>query len=646
MHIKEIKISNLLSFPYKEDFENMEKISFFSNGWYEGLRILIGNNASGKSNFVTILEEFFSTLIKDYHYSREFSQNPEIPMRKAIQAEKNLTKKLHTNYATPNKPSDFEILLELWVNDYENIGFVCKYTGKINDIISKYSKLNISFPQYKLETLMEKSSNLRIKASFDEKEQQFIIDERGLEEYQIFILQCIQYQKLLQIIITIFNEFEKKPEERKRYFLKKTFAILNTERSQFEFSNFVNPHDIINDINYTRNSLVWYATCIWKLWSIVENFSQSQLLSPNQSHSKPIQDELEKSEFYTSLSYIIDKYLWKKLHIDYVNWMLNIHLIDSQERIVYFDELSSWERSLLTIIFAMYGNDLKEGFLIINEPELHLHPQIQKEIAQVFDHVSQNINSQFIFSTNSGLFINEGNITNVYRVYRNEQTESQIISPKIQVDYDDATLIHMLKFENLSKIFFVNKIILVEWDTDAYFFSFYLNYLKTLPEWKSKISDYEVININGKWSLHAWRKFLNKFNIKNYFIWDWDNTVDYWFFSTAELNKFYQLANQNLKHSPKTKEKKYSDYYNRLVKTILSFSPKKYKAIIKWIERLYKEKIFILKEGAIESYVIVERKGLGHIAHFCNEYFHDRLHNPLFASQRKELKEIMSQIFW
>ena len=146
----------------------------------------------------------------------------------------------------------------------------------------------------------------------------------------------------------------------------------------------------------------------------------------------------------------------------------------------------------------MYGNDLKEGFLIINEPELHLHPQIQKEIAQVFDHVSENINSQFIFSTNSGLFINEGNITNVYRVYRNEQSESQIISPKIQVDYDDATLIHMLKFENLSKIFFVNKIILVEGDTDAYFFSFYLNYLKTRPEWKSKISDYEVININGK----------------------------------------------------------------------------------------------------------------------------------------------------
>lgn len=179
------------------------------------------------------------------------------------------------------------------------------------------------------------------------------------------------------------------------------------------------------------------------------------------------------------------------------------------------------------IIFALYGNNLHEGFLIINEPELHLHPQSQKTLAQTFEKISENINAQFIISTNSPLFINENNITNVYRVYKNEKSESKIICPKITVDYDDATLIHMLKFENLSKIFFVSKIILVEGDTDAYFFSYYLNYLKTLPERKEKIRDYEVININGKGSLHTWIRFLNKFNIKNFFIGDWDNTVDY-----------------------------------------------------------------------------------------------------------------------
>lgn len=72
------------------------------------------------------------------------------------------------------------------------------------------------------------------------------------------------------------------------------------------------------------------------------------------------------------------------------------------------------------IIFALYGNDLKNGFLIINEPELHLHPQIQKELALLFEKLSQNQNSQFILSTNSPLFINESNITNVYRVFKDE----------------------------------------------------------------------------------------------------------------------------------------------------------------------------------------------------------------------------------
>ena len=281
--------------------------------------------------------------------------------------------------------------------------------------------------------------------------------------------------------------------------------------------------------------------------------------------------------------------------------------------------------------------------MIINEPELHIHPQYQKELSEVCEQISEHLGTQFIFSTNSGLFINEKNLTSVYRVYKDQNQNSLISAPRITVDYDDATLMHMLRFENLSKIFFVDKIILVEGDTDAYFFSFYLNHLKTLPEWKNKIRDYEIININGKGSFSTWRKFLKKFNIKNYFIGDWDNTVDYGFFSRAELNRFYLLANKQVKkHKP---EKRYSDYYNRLVKTILTFAPKKHKAIIKGIEKLYQERVFILKEGAIETYVPLERKGLSYMAYFCNAYFYDWLLDQHFTEQRKELAEIMRHIF-
>ncbi len=622
----------------------MTPISFYGENGYQGTKIFIGNNASGKSNFIKILEEFFATLIKDFSFDMSFSTKSNISMRKAIQSRNNYTKYLQTNNQTPNQPSILEISLELSDVDYENIGFVCKYVSKINSILDKYSKLNLKFPEYKLQTLLEQPHTLTLHTSFDEREQEFTIDESKLNEYQLFILLCIRYQKLLQIVIVIFNQYEKKPEERKRYLLKRSFAILNNNRSNLDFKNFINPNEIINDLEYSRNSLVGYTWCIYKIWSILENFTQKELLSPDlNQQEKAIDERLKKSDFFVSLNYMMKKYFDKQLRVDYVNGMIGFYMVDEKERVFYFNDLSDGEKSLLTMIFALYGNNLADGFMIVNEPELHLHPQYQKELAEVCEEISDRIGTQFIISTNSSLFINEKNLTNVYRVYKNKDQNSLISAPKITVDYDDATLMHMLRFENLSKIFFVDKIILVEGDTDAYFFSFYLNYLKTQPEWKNVIRDYEIININGKGSFSTWRRFLRKFNIKNYFIGDWDNTVDYWFFSRAELNKFYLLANKQIKKQKP--EKRYRDYYNRLVQTILTFAPKKHKAIIRGIEKLYEDQVFILKEGAIETYVPLERKGLSYMAYFCNTYFYDWLLDEHFASQRKELNQIMKIIF-
>lgn len=635
MHIKEVKISNLLSFPYLKNFEEAEKVSFFSEQKYDGMRILIWNNASGKSNFTQIIEEFFSTLVKDYSFNDNAEGNKQ---RKTITARENKTKNLHTHYQFPDKKSEIEIMIELGEHDYENIGFVCKYWAKINEMLDKYSKLNINFPSYKLTQIQASTSTIKLKATFDEKKQEFSREIEHLNEIQRFILQCLQEYNLLQILIHLFNTKEKKIEERRRYFLKKTFGIINIQRDNLTFNSFLAPKELINDLHCSRNSLTGYTNCVNKIWGFLENFAQKQVI--NIKNWEKI--ELKNSDFFISLNYIIEKFLSKKLNIEYINKTIHLSLVDKNQRIVYFNELSSGEKSILTIIFALYGNDLKEGFILINEPELHLHPQIQKELARTLEQISENIKAQVFLSTNSPLFINEDNITNVYRVYKQED-QSKIISPKIYVDYDDATLIHMLKFENLSKIFFVNKIILVEGDTDAYFFSYYVNYLKTLQKRKSKISDYEIININGKWSLHTRKKFLNKFNIENAFIWDRDNTVDYWFFSKGELNRYYQLANQNYRENHKNK--RYDDYYNRLVKTILTFSPKKHKAIIRGIEKLYEENVFILKEGAIETYVRVEKKGLGQMAQFCNNHFQERLHDPSFKTQRKELEEIMEAIF-
>jgi hypothetical protein len=244
-----------------------------------------------------------------------------------------------------------------------------------------------------LETFLEWNHSIKLKASFDEKSQEFIIDGTVLSEHEQFILSCIRYQKLLQIIITLYNTYEKKDEDRSRYLLKKTFTILNTHRTEVKFDNFVDPKKIINDLEYSRNSLIGYTECIYKIRSILENFSQSQLTNweVKEVSKATIDEKLKSSTFFKSLSYMIKKYLWRNLKVEYINWTISLYMTDQQERISYFDDLSDWEKSLLTIIFWLYWNDLTDWFIIIKEPELHIHPLYQKELAEVCENISEQL---------------------------------------------------------------------------------------------------------------------------------------------------------------------------------------------------------------------------------------------------------------
>ncbi|MEI8092473.1 MAG: AAA family ATPase [bacterium] len=99
--------------------------------------------------------------------------------------------------------------------------------------------------------------------------------------------------------------------------------------------------------------------------------------------------------------------------------------------------------------------------LIIDEPEIHFHPQMQRSLSRMMEKVSENIGTQFILSTYSPLFINESNISNVYR-FANVDGATTIKNPDVSLSDDEASLVHLLKFENMSKIFFVNNIIMVE----------------------------------------------------------------------------------------------------------------------------------------------------------------------------------------
>ena len=642
-----------MSFPYVENLDAVDWMDFEKQENTLDMNILIWANGSWKSNFIEIINQFCRNLIFDYTFDPTIIENKKVKeYKRAIQVIPKTAYRLskHTKYQ--DKPSKIEILVELFDNDYDNIWFVCKNTQKINAIMEKYSELTYRFPHFSLNHIKNEIKEIRIKADFNERKQCFEIDKSALTPMEFFSLVCTQERELLYICMHIYNRWEKKQNEKPWYPLNNTFTILSSQRDLvgWKYLNEIQDFDnfIFRTSEETNTNLEWYYKCLWKIWNIIKKYTPEDIEWWKNKNiwwdsvelDESWESRLYQSVFWKRLTTLVERFLHKTLSIDYIQWWINLQLRNFDWDPCYFDDLWAWQQSLLLIIFAILWNDLQDWFIIIDEPELHIHPQLQKELALLFNLISEKYWTQFFLSTYSALFVNEDNITNVYRFLK-DNWWTKVFTPYIKIAPDDAKLVHLLRFENLSKIFFVNKIIMVEWDSDLYFFSHYLKWLQEQPGWEFITWTYEIVNINGKWSYKAWHKFLNKFWIDNYFIWDWDNTVDYGFFTPKELWKYYQLANKHIKNDKWVSW----DYYNRLVYIIKKFYPQKYQRIIQWIEDLYKENVYILKLWAIESYPRLERKWLQYMVNFCNAEFGHWLVGPETADQRKELYDIFWSIF-
>jgi hypothetical protein len=170
-----------------------------------------------------------------------------------------------------------------------------------------------------------------------------------------------------------------------------------------------------------------------------------------------------------------------------------------------------------------------------------------------------------------------------------------------------------------------------------------LEYLHKFPKRKEKLTNYEIVNINGKWWYKKRNKFLLKFWIQTAFIGDWDNIVDYGFLTQSDLNHYYQQAKKLYTRSKRNKQ---SDrHYTKLVNVIKYEFPNKYKYILEKINELYTKNVFILKKWDIESYLGIHSKWIEETIDFCRNEFNNRLRNKEFETQRAELEEIIWKIF-
>lgn len=650
MKISQIKISNISTFPFIRHFSDKQWVIFDAREKMN-FNVLIWPNWSWKSTFLNIINQIFNVwLIKQYNYDREILDAKSKKRYKEVITEQKIEpKKFYKHFQSTSKLSKIAISLKLNQYDIENIEFITKNYEILNEILKKYSTLDIEFYGYNSKNLWF-NNEIYLELELNTKDWKIsILNQDTLNNNMKYVLFYIQHMELVQICINIYNDYIRKHHEKKLYSLKNTFAFLKSERPFLYLHNNDNPliidsiwkrsHHI--DQNKSSSVSVWYDLFVIKLLKKIKEEINSSWKNANEITIAEKVEILKNTKIYNEISWYIHELLW--LNIDTVIWL--------DERIFFvfkkpewvtltFDKLSSWEKSVVMMIFSMLWYDLSNWLFVIDEPELHLHPYMLKTLINTLKKIWSKLNIQFICATHSPLLIDEQSIHNVYKF--------SLINWKTIINYPvdwirdaEATLIHILKFENVSKIFFIDKIIMVEWETDEYFRKYYLNYLSKQPGKENFIKNYEILNINWKWSYKKWTRFLNKFGIKWYFIWDRDNTIENNIIAPEEMSEYIKLTKSHMNSNHINKWK----FYTRIISTIKKFYPDRFKYIISKIKSFYRIWIFIMKRWDLESYLWLEKKWLEPTIHFCNRQFHYRLTDERHREYKEEFEEISNMIF-
>lgn len=694
MKIKSIKISNVLSFKYYEDLSRCQEIKFGSSG--SDFHILIGPNGSGKSNFLEIINQIFKNVLfkrcqfnKTRFINRKDDLSFEREKNQILQAPNQDVSHLNKNWGYADSSQTILLSLTLNDNDYKNIDFIIGNAQKVDDYLQTYSEIRINFTNLMNETGAStfrqsiRQQSIDVTFSRNTEGEKFTVNVGTPNNEKNFIKQYLEYFEFLQSVIDIHNI--EKPEESWEP-LKDTFALISCYRNY----NAVDPNysasnqDENSILTNLRNRHYQDTTLQSKneeptVFGFVkhklayEGFRFHDIYDKKKTEIVP---SLYETDLYKNINGLLQKFLAIDLQIKLQSshsWTFTFH-IQKDDQTINFQNLSAGQKGIIHLIFSLYGYDIKNGLFIIDEPELHLHPQLQRKYIAIAKQESTNRDIQFIVSTHSPIFVSEKTIRNVKRFYFDEQDKtSKVVQPEITED--DKFLIKVLSYTNASKIFFIDKAVLVEGQSDDYFFTFYINYLKdNNGEIRNKIDDFEIYNIEGKKNYENWKKFLEKWELKVFFIGDWDNVDEFNIVSNDDLStckqKFKEEVFNKINKSITDKNSKDGrallqalfDYiensndenFNKLKSLALylfeRFTP--YKEVInclqtnnklddinRQIDAKYADRVYILKKGELEDYLNIQEKGLSPTIEFCDNFDESKLKN------KEELEGIVSHIF-
>lgn len=613
MKVVSLQLSNILSFGRVADISLAPIISFSDD-----LNIIIGENGSGKSTALEVINFLFKrVLYRQYNFNQDL-YNRRIGLsfndqRQVLQPANHNTYsgfRLDPNWSTEGEPQAIRIVVRLDEIDQVNITNLLNNLSKLTECIGRYSTQSAPGASSHGDTYTLDVTLNRTQQSFAVAFSNCTGDfgYAYLSEYNFF-----------RGAIDLYNlENPSTPMAA----LYESFTLISSYRNYHTFSTSVSLRDShaaqqieqLRSADYSR-SMNASDNSEPTIFAVVR-------LRIAERHFSLISEKLSEAEceaVANELSFL--KEINKRLQI--INLKCTIRLLNLRtwqytfefqdlrrgRALTDINSLSAGQKAITHLVFEAYGRgELKGGVVIIDEPEIHLHYQFQHEYLQVIRELNKLQSCQYILVTHSEALINSETINSVRRFSLNTQGLTEVRSPSLTTD--QKVLVRILDNNRSTYAFFAKKVLLVEGDTDRYFFRAVLHAL--YPNLDQEIA---VLRVAGKNEFPHWSDLFEAFGLHVYRIADLDYSYRLFYPGETPVALTTSASISGFKASHSDCEAKIAaEYHNRT---------------------------YILRDGGLEQYLGI-RKDLSEVINFCNSQLPQFLQSGGPRSQ--EAKEIVRQI--
>ena len=436
MKVKKIKINNILSYGEEEiEFNN-------------DLNIIVGANGSGKSNLMNIIIYILKRFcFKNYEistvwgeerigYTKRYSIRQKNPL---YNSSEDFFLQKHKKGLSKESSIYLHILFEKQdVNNLNEIknkkDIICHFLNSNIDSVSMmddHYQVNKEHVKKIFEVNDEDiniTEELVLKIGETDKGWKIHNDE---QPYIIYM----KYFSLIYEILNLINVNHK---------IKNPFIFFEAYRNNSGETTKVGVNEY-NNGNNISNLQTWQ-----NLSSIVSSIgiSSTYIMLATQKFGSLMRTLIEEKDGITKFNNL-PEYIRLKKYFCKFGYDINIKCISPLNNIYQFyiirddfeieiDTISSGEREIINFIFGMFLEQLNDSIIIIDEPELHLHPNWQKKLIEVLKDETKENNIQIMFVTHSSSFISYNILNNIFRVYKeNGYSKCLRITDLLEKDNDD-----------------------------------------------------------------------------------------------------------------------------------------------------------------------------------------------------------------